>query len=84
MRDMYMPGKTAWCTTQGEYRFFFVSFLSTNYLLSYSCFLVCARYIAIKQWCISHSNTTSPAIIPTYSRVLSAIKKALQDLVEEY
>ena len=33
--------------------------------------------------CASHSTITL-AMIPTYSGVLSAIKKALQELVEEY
>jgi len=43
-----------------------------------------ARYIALKQQYISHTNTNIPAMIPTYGGVLSAIKKALQKLVKEY
>ena len=31
-----------------------------------------------------HTNTNTPAMIPTYSRVLSTIEKALQKLVEKY
>ena len=31
-----------------------------------------------------HTNTNTLAMIPTYSGVLSAIEKALQELVEEY
>jgi len=31
-----------------------------------------------------HTNTNTPAMIPTYSGVLSAIEKALQELMEEY
>ena len=66
----------------------------SNYLLYLSLFfnnfpfhsrsLACARCIALKQRCVPHTNTNTPAIIPTYGRVLSAIEKALQELVEEY
>ena len=38
----------------------------------------------MKQQYKPHTNTNFSAMIPTYSRVLSAIKKALQELVEEY
>ena len=34
--------------------------------------------------CVLHTNTNTPAMIPTYNRVLSAIKKALWELMEEY
>jgi len=43
----------------------------------------CAGYIALKQWYVPHTNTNTLAMIPTYDRVLSAIEKALQELVEE-
>jgi len=33
---------------------------------------------------VSHINTNTPAMILTYGGVLSAIKKALQKLMEEY
>jgi len=61
-----------------------IDFFISNNLLSYSCSLVYTGYIAIKQWYIFHTNTISPTIVPTYSRVLSVIEKALWDLVEEY
>jgi len=44
----------------------------------------CSRYIILKQWCIPHINTNIPAMIPTYGGVLSAVEKALQELMEEY
>ena len=50
----------------------------------YSWSLACARYIVFKQQCVLHTNTNTLAIILTYSRVLSAIEKTLQELVEEY
>ena len=46
--------------------------------------LVCAGCIALKQRCVPHTNTNTPAMIPTYGGVLSAIEKALRELVEEY
>ena len=46
--------------------------------------LACAGYIALKQQCVPHTNTNTLAMIPTYGGVLSAIEKALQELVEEY
>ena len=46
--------------------------------------LVCAGCITLKQRCVPHTNTNTPAIIPTYGGVLSAIEKALCELVEEY
>ena len=38
----------------------------------------------IKQQFIPHTNTNTPAIIPTYGRVPSAIEKTLWELMEEY
>ena len=55
-----------------------------NNFLLHSHSLACAGCIALKQWCVSHTNTNTPAIIPTYGGVLSAIEKALRELVEEY
>jgi len=40
--------------------------------------------MALKQWYVPHTNTNTLAMIPTYGRVLSAIEKALRELVEEY
>jgi len=40
--------------------------------------------IALKQWCVPHTNTNTLAMIPTYGGVLSTIEKALWELVEEY
>jgi len=55
-----------------------------NNFFFHSCSLACTGCITLKQWCILHTNTNTPAIIPTYGGVLSAIKKALQELVKEY
>ena len=63
---------------------FFISIIFVNLLHLYSCSLVYAGYIALKQQYISHTNTNSLAIIPTYSGILSAIEKVLQDLIKEY
>ena len=52
--------------------------------LLHSCSLACARCIALKQRCVSHTNTNILAMIPTYDGILSAIEKALQKLMEEY
>ena len=57
--------------------FFFHNFL-------YSQSLTYARCITLKQQYIPHTPTIIPAMISTYNGVLSAIKKALQELVEEY
>jgi len=62
----------------------YLLFLFFNNFLFYSHSLACAGYIALKQQCVPHTNTNSLAMIPTYGGVLSAIKKALQELVEEY
>ena len=62
----------------------YLLFLFFNNFLFYSHFLACAGYIALKQQCVPHTNTNSLAMIPTYGGVLSAIKKALRELVEEY
>ena len=67
-----------WVINNYTYLLFF-----NNFLL-HSCSLAYARYIALKQWCVPHTNTNTLAMIPTYGRVLSAIKKALWELVEEY
>ena len=66
----------------------------SNYLLYLSLFfnsfpfhsrsLACTGYITLKQRCVSHTNTNTPAMIPTYGGVLSTIEKALRELVEEY
>jgi len=63
---------------------FFVSFISINLYYSYSYSLTCARCIDIKQQYILHTNTNYLAIIPTYSRILNAIEKALQNLIKKY
>jgi len=63
---------------------FFISFISINLLYPHSCSLICARYIAIKQWYISYTNTNFPVITSIYSGILSVIEKALKNLVEEY
>ena len=78
-----IPGRIAQCITQGEYRIF-VYFISVNLFYSYSYSLMYARYTALKQQYISYTNTNFPVMISTSSKVLSAIKKALQNLVEEY
>ena len=46
--------------------------------------LVYARCIDLKQRCVPHTNTNTPAMISTYGGVLSAIEKILQKLMEEY
>ena len=63
-------------------RFYLVLFFTNSLLHSWS--LACTRYITIKQQYLPYTNTNSPAIIPTYDRVLSAIGKVFQDIVEEY
>ena len=83
MRGVYVSGRIAQYTTQGKYRIF-VYFISVNLFHPYSHSLICSRYIALKQWCITHTNTNSLAMIPTYSKILSIIEKVLQDLIEEY
>jgi len=59
-------------------------FIYFNNFLLHSRSLACAGCIALKQWYVLHTNTNTPAIIPTYGGVLSAIEKALRELVEEY
>ena len=66
-----------WVINNYTYLLFF-----NNFLL-HSCSLAYAGYITSKQQCVPHTPTT-PAMIPTYGRVLSAIEKALRELVEEY
>ena len=79
---MCAPGRTAWYTPQGEY-FVIVLIFFDNFLL-HSCSLACAGCITLKQQYVLHTPTNTLAIIPTYGGVLSAIEKALQELVEEY
>ena len=55
-----------------------------NNFLFYSWFLAYTRCIALKQWCVSYTNTNILAIILTYGRILSAIEKVLRELIEEY
>jgi len=55
-----------------------------NNFLFYSHSLACARCIALKQQYVLHTNTNIPAMIPTYGRILSAIEKALWELIEKY
>ena len=57
---------------------FFNNFPFHSHSLAY------AGCITLKQQCVLHTNTNTPAMIPTYGGVLSAIKKALRKLVEEY
>ena len=86
VRGVCVPGRTAWCTPQGEYFviiLIFIIIFFNNFLL-HSHSLACARCIALKQWYVPHTPTNTPAIIPTYGGVLSAIEKVLWELVEEY
>ena len=62
--------------------FFSFNLLIIFFNLSYS--LACARYITVKQQYISYTDTIPSAIISTYGRMLSIIKKVFQNLVEEY
>jgi len=91
MRGMCIPGRTM-CVYQvglsgaqfkvsNKILFCFIFF--TNILL-YSQFLAYTGYIAVKQLCVPYANISTLAMIPTYSRILSAIKKVLQELMEEY
>ena len=65
-----------------------INFYTYHYFFNNSPFhsrsLVYAGCIALKQRCVPLTNTNTPAIISTYGGVLSAIKKALRELVEEY
>ena len=79
-----MPGRTAWCTPQGEYLVIILIIYFFNNFLLYSRFLACAGCIALKQQCVPHTPTITLAMIPTYGMVLSTIEKALWELVEEY
>ena len=60
------------------YYYYFINFLL------HSRSLACAGYIALKQQCVPHTNTNTPAMIPTYGGVLSAIEEVLWELVAEY
>jgi len=57
--------------------FCYTYFLFFNNFLFHSQFLAYDGCIALKQWCIPHTNTNTPAMIPTYGGVLSAIEKVL-------
>ena len=74
-----MLGRIVWCILL----YLLLLLLFNNFLL-HSQFFTYAGYITLKQQCVSHNNTNTLAIIPTYGGVLSAIEKALQELVEEY
>ena len=91
MRGVCALGRTAWYTPQGEYFvvilifiIIIIIFFFLNNFLLHSRSLACARYIALKQRCVPHTPTNTPAMISTYGGVLSAIEKALRELVEEY
>ena len=60
------------------YNYFF------NNFFFHSWSFICTGYITLKQWCVPHTNTNTPAIISTYGGILSTIEKALWELVEEY
>ena len=79
-----MPGRTAWCTSQGEYLVIILIIYFFNDFLLHSRSLACAGCIALKQQYVPHTPTITLAMIPTYSRVLSAIEKVLQEFMEEY
>ena len=89
VRGVCALGRTAWYTPQGEYFvviliFIIIIIIIFNNFPFHSCSLACVRYIVLKQWYVPHTNTNTPAMIPTYGGVLSAIEKALRELVEEY
>jgi len=56
----------------------------SNNFLFHSQSLTYAECIALKQRCVLHTNTNTPAMILTYGGALNAIEKALQELMEEY
>ena len=60
------------------YYYFFNNFLLHSRSLAY------AGCIVLKQQCVLHTSTITLAMIPTYLGVLSAIEKALWELMEEY
>ena len=76
VRDICILDKITWYIIQDKYGIF-VYFISVNLIHSYSYSLIYTRYIALKQWYIPHINTNFPVIIPTYSRILNTIEKAL-------
>jgi len=51
---------------------------------NYSYSLVYTRCITLKQQYVFYYNSNSPAMIPTYGKILSIIEKVLWNLVEEY
>ena len=67
-----------WVINYYTYYYFF------NNFPFHSHFLACAGCIALKQRCVPHTNTNIPAMILTYGGVLSAIEKALRELMEKY
>ena len=80
---MCAPGRIAWCTPQGEYLIIILIIIFNNFLL-HSHSLVCTGCITLKQQCVPHTTTNTLAMIPTYGGVLSAIQKALWELMEKY
>ena len=79
VRGVWVLGRIVWCILL----YLLLLLLFNNFLL-HSQFFTYAGYITLKQQCVSHNNTNTLAIIPTYSGVLSAIEKALWELVGEY
>ena len=74
-----MLGRIVWCILL----YLLLLLLFNNFLL-HSQFFTYAGCITLKQQCVPHTNTNTLAIIPTYGGVLSAIEKALWELVGEY
>jgi len=78
--------RCVWYIPQGEYFLLYLLLLLLlfNNFLFHSQSLAYAGCIALKQRCVPHINTNTPAMIFTYGGVLSAIEKALQELMEVY
>lgn len=81
MRNVCISGKTI---QQISNDMFFFSFNLSIIFFNFGHSLVYVRYITVKQLYISHTNTISPTMVPTYSRVLSTIEKTFWYLIEEY
>ena len=81
MRNMCISGKTI---QQISNDMFFFSFNLSIIFFNFGHSLVYVRYITVKQLYISYTNTISPTMVPTYSRVLSTIEKTFWYLIEEY
>ena len=77
-RQDYLVHPSRWVINNYTYYYFFNNFPLYSYSFAY------AGCNALKQRCVPHTNTNTPAMIPTYGGVLSTIKKALWELVEEY